>query len=102
MTTRTRTPRRWRGSGDVQGEGLPERAGERHVLVLAALAVGDTDPAGVQVGVGQADRDEPGDPGACVEQGLDENDVAAAAGGPHRLVVAADLRLGRYVRQFLR
>ena len=86
----------------MQGEGFPERGGERDLPVLAALAVGDADPAGVQVGVGQADRDELGDPDAGVEQGLDEHDVAAAAGGPHRLVVAADLRLGGHVRQFLR
>src|SRR5260221_10243749 len=72
------------GGADVQGEGLFEGGGEGDVAVLGALALGDADPAGVEVDVAEADADEFGDPDAGVEQGFDEHDVAAAAGGPGR------------------
>ena len=74
-----------------RARGLFEGAGKRTSRILACLALGDADPAGVEVDVAEADADEFGDPDAGVEQGFDEHDVAAAAGGPDGLVIAADL-----------
>lgn len=65
--------------GQVQGKGLLERGGEGRVSVFAAFALGDADPAGVQVGVLDADLHQLGDPHAGVEKGLDEDDVVGAA-----------------------
>ena len=87
--------------GDVQGEGLAEGLRERHDAVLSALAVGDADAVGVEVDVVDADGDEFGDPDPGVEQGLDQHHVAAAAGLPDGLVVAADLVLAGHVGQRL-
>ena len=50
---------------------------EQDDAAFAALALGDADAAGVQVDVGDPDPDEPGDPDAGVEQGLDHDDIAA-------------------------
>lgn len=84
-----------------RARGLFEGGGEGDVAVLGALALGDADPAGVEVDVAEADADEFGDPDAGVEQGFDEHDVAAAAGGPDGLVIAADLVFGGDVGQCL-
>src|SRR6266480_5818334 len=75
----------------MQRQCLLERRRKGHHPVLASLALGDPDPAGVEVDVVEADGDELGDADAGVEQGLDEHDVAAPTLLPHRLVVAADL-----------
>jgi hypothetical protein len=58
---RNNASRRLRSSGrgaaalavDVQGEGLLERAREGDDAVLAALALGDADAAGVEIDVGE-------------------------------------------------
>jgi len=87
--------------GDVQGQGLAEGLRERRDPVFAALAVGDADPAGVQVDVIDADGDKLGHADAGVEQCLDQDHVAAAPGLPDGLVVAADLVLAGHVGQRL-
>jgi hypothetical protein len=84
----------------VQRQRLLERRRERHHPVLAPLALGDADPAGIEVDVVEPDGDELGDAHAGIEQGLDEHDVAPTL-LPHRLVVAADLGLGGDIGQAL-
>ena len=69
--------------------------------VFAALALGDPDAAGVEVDVGDADPDELGDPDPGVEQGLDQDDVAGAAGFPDGVVERADPGFGAHVGQLL-
>jgi hypothetical protein len=80
----------------------PKGQREGDDAVLAALATGDADAAGVEVDVVDADRDQLGDPDPGVEQRLDQHDVATAASLPDRPVVAADLFLGGHVGQCLR
>src|SRR5262245_65947836 len=75
---------------DVQGEGFLERSGEGHDAVFAVLALGDADPAGVEVDVGDTDPDELGDPDPGVQQGLDPHDVAGVAGFPAGVIAPAD------------
>jgi hypothetical protein len=75
----------------VQGESLLESGGEGDDAVFAALALGDPDAAGIEVDVSDPDPDELGNPDAGVEQGLDEDDVAGAAGFPDGVVERADL-----------
>ena len=78
----------------VQGEGFLECGREWHDAVLAALALGDPDAAGVEVDVGDADPDELGDPDPGVEQGLDEHDVVGPASFPDGVIEGADLGFG--------
>jgi hypothetical protein len=87
---------------DMQGDGFLERGQDGHDAVFAALAMDDADAAGVEVDVGEPDPDELGDPDAGVEQGLDQDDVAGAAGFPDGVVKRADLGFGGHVRELLR
>jgi len=80
---------------------LNEAGKGKNRAVLAALSLGDADAASAEVDLVEADGDEFGDAHADVEQGLDEDDVAAPALFPHRLVVTADLLLGGHVGQAL-
>src|SRR5437773_3615890 len=85
----------------MQRQRLLERRREGHDSVLAPVALGDADPAGVEIDVVEADGDKLGDADAGIEQGLDEHHVAAPTLLPHRLVVAADLGLGRHIGKAL-
>ncbi len=65
-------------------------------------ALGESDAAGVQVDVVDADAEQLGDPDSGEQQGLDEEDVLAFGGRSTHLVVAADLGLSRDVGEALR
>src|SRR6266702_4299668 len=83
----------------MQRKSLLERRRERYDAILATFALIDADLAPVEVHVDELDGYQLADAHSCVEQRLDQHQVARLSRSPDRLVIPADHFFAGYVRE---